>query len=906
MRPPVREMSPSSRDEDGVASRNISMVRPVERPMDRESVFSAPRRTFGPTREDQRDERVSPTQIRTIKEQVSKNLSDSERVYAKWKFKAKRPTKTGATLYAQIGDFLQVGDDWKQRIIESIAKTKGPGEYEGYCHTHDGKPIPEEAPWHLEISEEEAASAGWNPNAQEDNVVSQSLALTGSVASTGASGQPAPTKPEDILEEELAAKREKARIELLKHRVEATKIEKELQKVQNSDGPPDEKKGMSDEAVKRVIEAEKATAEANHKARLAEIEANNKAERLRLETEHAKAIAGMKSDMDTDRRKAEDALRALADAHKTQMSSIEQAFENKMKELSNKFEATKRETTIDDIQRTFSDKLSKTEERLAEAVKKIAEEKVRPEEHKARPEEYAAAISNAFAPLLNGIGGILGPIATALIAKANQPPPEPPKAPDPIKQFEAMAGAIEKMIPKQAEQPRVDPMEQVTRTLDLVKTVIPQQPPPPAAADIATAVANALAPHMPKRRDERERDPLEFAGQVMSMAQQFSSMRGSQVEHASRPDVLEQIADAKEKLESIGIPVHIGGGVFEKDEEPAQQNMVRDIFDGVKDIMPAVGETVAKYVNSKKPDFDPELIREFQLEQLKKRQATMRRRQQAGMRPAPVQGQQAPQPLPQQQRPQAVQPRPQQRALPPQAPQQRQQAPVPQQRQQTPAPQQRAPQPQQPAQHAAQLQTGAPQQQRQAQAQTQAQAAQQPRPQNRFVPKTYEQEEYGLPTVVIPRRPQVKSPEGPKEPVPQRAAAPKPPEVVDHIPVRVSGDSQQAQEFVEELDAKGMPTNRTWGELSNYAVTAMGRGDDPESVAITFLEKFPKAAELVMKIGSTGIDNLDSILTSLATEAGPYATTVGQLASAIRSDPGRPWATRLIQTLTGSTIAEPA
>ena len=106
----------------------------------------------------------------------------------------------------------------------------------------------------------------------------------------------------------------------------------------------------------------------------------------------------------------------------------------------------------------------------------------------------------------------------------------------------------------------------------------------------------------------------------------------------------------------------------------------------------------------------------------------------------------------------------------------------------------------------------------------------------------------------------------------------------------------------EQLSQDGNPTQKSWGELAGYLCGAINRLDDPDVAALALLERFPKSTAMVQTIGSTGgVDGLDVSLTTLAGSAGPYAGVVGELASKIRSEPGKGWATRLIATLSGST-----
>jgi hypothetical protein len=913
-----------------------------------------------------RDDPPPPAQVKVIRDQVSKELAEGERVRAKWRFKAKRPSKTGATLYAQIGEFPQIGDDWKTRIITEIGKNKGPGEYEGTLFTYDGKQIPDEPPWHLEISESEALDHGWSKTAQEEAPVTTAqpmMALTGSTHQV--------TTQQDVLEEELAAKREKARIELLKNRVEATKIEKELSRIQNDDprGSKEDAPAMSKDHLDQLLIAERARLEAEHKAKIVEAEARHGTEIARAEADREKAINSLRSDMIEERRKAEDAAKAIKndserkdDQHKAALSSMQQSFDAKLNALAEKLTKGDREdaqkSALENIQRAFDDKLNK-----------IAEQVTTKKEQPIRPEEYAAAIAGALSPLLSGLGAVVAPLATAFVAKMTQ---EPPKGPDPFKQMEALGSIVEKLVPKQVETKQPDQMELMTRTIELVKTAMPQQAPPASPTEVANAVASAIESKFPRRREEPHQDPFQFTAQVMGMAKQFADMTTRPVEHTEShsADPFEAMAETKRKFEDLGIPVQIGHGIFEE-KEPPQKNAMQDVFAGIKDVLPVVGEVVGKYVAGKQPEYDPELLRQFQVEQLKKKSQAQGKqtpqRQRQRQRPLPsgqqqfqpqAQAQQSPQGQAQQATPQAQrqlqpqrQPQPgvqrfQQPPVQPATPQ-TPRTPQPAQQQVAPQPTQQAAQPQSP-----QPQRPAPQQtpkpaalatasfaQRVAAAAAAAQGkappvAPQPQKAPTAQPPTREQAQdpsrfvplqkalhkdlpNGIPVMDLPQKPNISSKMAKSEPVPvlipQRHTSPTKQtsqhHQVVHIPTEIvqSEHKNAANEpFIEEVDEEGQPTLRTWGELSKFACVSIERREDPNAAAATLLERFPKAAENVLKFGGQfGIDGLDAALTGLAGNAGPYASVVGDLASKIRFDAGRTWATGLIRALSGASLSDP-
>ena len=113
--------------------------------------------------------------------------------------------------------------------------------------------------------------------------------------------------------------------------------------------------------------------------------------------------------------------------------------------------------------------------------------------------------------------------------------------------------------------------------------------------------------------------------------------------------------------------------------------------------------------------------------------------------------------------------------------------------------------------------------------------------------------------------------------------------------------TKPVQRVAETLDENGLPTLKSWGELSAYASAAIAKGEDPPVAALHLLEQYPVAAKLVMNVASEmgGVDAIDTMLTNYAAEAGPYADVIGDLASKVRNE-GKGWAGHLILALRGS------
>jgi len=881
-RPDPRERMerPDPRDTDP-RERPDPRMRPMPQRDEDNAQFSSPigrfpgiRRSLGGS---PNEEMAQPAQIRSVRDHLSKSLTDNERVKAKFKFRQKRPGRNGSQLYAAVGDFQAVGENWKERIAYEVAKSRGPGEYEGIAHTHDGKLIPGEEPWALEITEEEASLAGWVPQTHTQEETNVPIALSGSVAAS-----PSTPTASTVLDEEMKARKEKANIEYLKARCESAKLEKDLARIQ-SDGAQDgslgasttEKPGMSEDTLKKIIDAEKGRVEAENKVLLAEAEARRISLAAEADRKQTAEVARVKSEAAEDRRKSDELLRGLRE------------------ELTKREETSR--TAVIDLQRSFESKLDKlvaeqvSDRREAErdraaalAATQAAAATERPKaEKQARPEDYANAIAAVLAPLATGLSAIAGPVVTALMAKMS----ETPQQPDQMKQMTGMADIISKLMPKQ-EQPKQDAMEMTARTLELVRTALP---PPIRPEDIAAAVTAAMGG--PRRDEDRPQSQMAFTADLLQMVRQVNEISGPRApavvaEPEERPDVFEQMIETKERFERLGIPVSIGqNGEFGRPPEPPKSSVVREVIEGVRDALPAVGAVLAQYNSARQPQVDPELLKAFQLDQMKKRQAAAQARQGRKHQAQPGQ-----------------QPRQPQRPLPPD------QTPVVQ-RQPQPRPQQ--PRPQQPATTPAEAaainqragierqnaSAGAP---RPANGAPQTPATTQT---NRFVPPTYEESANGLPVVAVQRRTKPAPGFVPTEALPRTADPKKAPELpVVNLQARgVVEDTDRPGPFHEEIGPDGLPSAKTWGELSRIAVGAIAANANPDDVAIILLERFPKSAGMVVSIGSSPA-TMDSVLVSLAGQAGAYAEIVGELASKTRSDPGKTWIASLIKSLMGSPV----
>jgi hypothetical protein len=904
--------------------------------------------------------------------QVLDTIPKNERASVLFKFRQRRMVGSGKVMFRPIMEWNAVGDpaEWQARIRSELAQ-RGPGLYEGIPHTTEGRPIPDETHWMVEIKEEEAREAGWLPDEEKEKPVNMPV-VTAPQQPSNASAADAGADDDDM---EKLAKREKARIDYLKNQLECTKIENQLaaEREGGKKAPVQEtvsmpKDVLTEQAAQRLVDAEKARLAAEHKAEMAKIEAERKAEVARLEADREKAEARLKSDIEAERRKAEDQLKDL----KNEMARKETEHANKLADLQR------------GLEKQFEDKFKGLEKTLKDQEK----DRERDKHPERKPEETAVAVATA---LSQAFSPILTPIMNALATKMTTPPPAPvvPAPPDPTKQIAEIGKIFQPFLERLANppappppppaQPAPDPMAIVEKTMGLVKEVLPKQERAPRAEELAEAVARAVESRLPQQPQQPQQDPFQLADKVMNYAKGLAELNGGRGgdsgERDEPMDPLEVAEKTFDRLKKFGVPITIGTPQAAPAVEPPKPNLVGEIFAGVKETLPAFGDAVAKYMNSRQPQVDPNLLREFQIAQLKKK-TEMRRK------PAPGAPRQ-----PQQQRPGAQRPVVPQQQFGPQpqpAPQPQPTAVVPPQPRpvvhQQPAQPQPAPRP--------------------------AQAPAAPATNNRFVPPgAGGTEPYNIPTVMIhPLRPSMAKPTPPVESVPQRAAvAPQASQKpVEHIPAAAPGQAPtngqaagpaaripaqmipqrpqqrapqapsgfrpsqrpftppqrpqavrptaptapaapaapapavapiapapqqavarpqqpapqpvaqspvapaQGEIAAEDLDAEGMPTMQVWAELATYACAAIDKNEDTDLAALYLLERFPKASALVRNVVETmNVEALDALLVNYSHNAGPHAEVLGNLASKIRNQ-GKDWTLRLVSSLKGSSVGTEA
>ncbi len=904
---------------------------------------------------------------------VLDSIPKDERASVLFKFRQRKTASNGKTLLRPVAELTVAGDpNVAQASIKDELAAIGPGSYDGVPHTTDGKLIRNGTHWAFKITEEEARAAGWRPDDEEDQMNAQAVAP--SAVAVTATQIPALTAEDDDVEK--AAKREKGRIDLLKHTLETTKLEIQLQELRqggvSAKKSESVKDGVSEEAMKRVVEAEKARLEAETATKLAKAEAEKEKELARIKSEQERELARIKSEQEAERRKAEDALRDL----KGELGRKEAEHAAKLADIQRNVDASNRT-----LQDQFKEQMSKLEETFRRDREKEREREK--DRDAAAAAATAAAAAAAKQPqrsteeiavsVVGAVGSALKPIMDLMVAKMNQPAPTPPPAPDPLKQMESMANIFKPMLEKATQPPPpppppppapppVDVMDIMSKTTDMWAKLMPKEK-PPRSEEIAEVVARVVEQKLPAlqapQQSAQPQDPFAFADKLLGYAQNLSAMHGppEREERDERDerrdereeDPFEQAEKTLNRLERFGVKVQIGNQPAQAVEQP-KPTAIQEIFAGARAMVPDIGEAVAKYMNSKQPQVDPEILRQVQIQQLQKR---------TGMRKKTGQPQQAQHPV--------------QQVVQQQAPVQQRQHPAPQQVQRPP---QQAVVPHRPQPTGIQRTPQSVGAQRAPQVmQPRPQVPQAPRPvaaqpTNKYGPPQapVAPTPYNLPTVLVPQRPQAAPGFVPQEAVPfrpgreearQQAANSVPIEGIPQVANVPTQQVQQAQvqqvqqrqqrpqqmrpqqvpaqqrtqqavqqrpqqppvqpkpkptppaeptpnatpQVLEVLDKNGIPTAKSWSELSAYANAAISRNEDPAVAALHLLEQYPVAAKLVMNVASEmgGVDAIDTMLTNYAAEAGPYADVIGELASKVRNE-GKDWATRLILALRGSPV----
>jgi hypothetical protein len=601
-----------------------------------------------------------------------------------------------------------------------------------------------------------------------------------------------------------------------------------------------EERRKAEESLKD-LKGELSRKEAEHAAKLADLQRSLEG---KFGNEMAQLQASLQRERDKEReeREREKREREKEEARKEAERAKEKEREEKEKERlereREKEEARKEAERAKEKEREEKEKERERAERDRE--RKEREALMRAPERK--PEDTAVAIATALGP-------ILAPLMTALGAKLTQAPPTPPPPPDPTAQMAAMATALQPILSplieratKQPEQPAVDPMALAQQTMNMVKdtmtALIPKEK-PASPKEIAESVAAAVAAKLPAQAGQL--DGFSMADKILGFSQRINDMNKQQNgddddddddDTPALPppppvsyDPLEVTDKTLDRLKRFGVNVQIGNPapqpVMAAAAPEEKTGMIREVFAGLKEAAPAFGDAVAKYMNARQPQYDPALIKKFQIEQMKQSQANKQKPAPgaqkarppqhaapppAALQPRVQQPQQVQQPMPQQVQP--AQPQVQRFVPPqtqpvamrprgvPQGPQmapQGQPKPVQAQGQQRPA-QAQQPMPQQAAPQNRFVQPArpqAPQQNRFMVPQPQPQFAR--APQGAVNPNPY-----GLPAEPLRQQVFMKPAPFPTEPVPQRVPQKiQKAEVVEHIPT-----------MIQAVDAQGRPVQR--------------------------------------------------------------------------------------------------
>jgi hypothetical protein len=832
-------------------------------------------------------------------------IPENERAKLKFRFNVKKQNPKGGIYKNQAGEFVAYGEDWQTKIKTSIAQTKGPGDYEGVPFDHSNKQIDGAEPWNFEISEEQAREWGWAGPSDEEKRASEDAAKAPSLSTSGPPGRqgvivPPPSAPAPPVDPVEAVKKEaevtRAQIDLEKARQELDRTKKVIQAQQEDDPSPKKPEPSGPEAYetfsKQLLDSERARIRAEEEAKSTRAVADKESELLKQKGENDKEILKLKTEAAESKARADAALSEL----RADLARRESDFTRKLDEIKTAMNTSDRER----------DRAPK------------------------RPDyaEIAAAIGAALGPLASAFA----PLATALQNKLMEPPPKPEKAPDPSAMISAMADVMEKFKPpappKQPEP--VNPMEIVRQTVDLLRASQPAQLPAPAPApaidamDIVKQTIGLLKTIQPQQPQVIQQpsvapiDPQTYMNQVLSTAERLqATFGGGGRDDDDRPppqDTLDLLVQSKEKLGRIGVPVQIGLQEVEK------KSMVKDFADAAKEILPAFGKAVAEsgYFNRPqaqpqpapvpapapapaKPQPDPaaEQHRRREIQKLAYNKEMQRRRALAAQqqRAQPPAQPQAPAPAPQMTPQMTPQPAPQPRPTPnpnrfappgsvayglPAA------EALPGRLQARPGfvpteslPQRPAPQPSFMPTEAIPTQTLTPQQSefmRRKQAAEREALARRAAAQKAAADRVAAQK-----AAVAASQPQAAPPQAAPQPVLE--APPQP----QSEPVAVP--PPPAPPAARPAPA---PTAKTWGEICDYLIKAIRKPEDPDAAALYLFENHRGAVDAIVSQSHGSVELVEVGLMALSSQVGPYGSTVSELASAIRVEPGKAWAANLL------------
>ena len=875
---------------------------------------------------------------------VLDTIPENERAKLKFRFNVKKPNPKGGIYKSPCGEFIAYGEDWQTKIKQTIGQLKGPGDYEGAPFDHSNKQIEGAEPWTFEIGEDQAREWGWTGQSDEEKKVAEDAAQTGRTATAtsvpaGRQGAlvAAPTQtalpvvidPVDAVKKEAEVTR--AQIELEKAKQDLERTKKTIRTQQEDQAPKKPEPSESDAFSKQILDSERARIKAEEEAKSAKALAEKEAELLRQKAENEKKISELKADAAA----AEARVKAEAVEAKTKadaaLAELKGSLDRREAEFTRRFDEIKSAMTAD---RENRDRENRDRDR---------------EPKKTDYAEIAAAIGVALAPLAT----VFSPLTTALQAKLLEPAHKPEKAESPAAMITAMAEVMEKFkpaAPKQidsmdvvrqtmdlvkASQPApvtqaapLDAMDIVRQTMDLVKAAQPTQQkiPPVDPMDIVRQTVDLLKMNQPQPQQQQQPvaqvSPQAYMDQVLNTAERLQQTfggggRGNDDDERAAPrDTLDELIQSKEKLGRIGIPVQIG------QQEAEKKTMVRDLAEAAKEIIPSIGKAVAEsgYFNRpqaqpqpapapapKKETPDPAVVREQQRRKALHQEAAKR---EMARRRALAQSMGQPQP----------QPQPAQRPAP---------APRP-----TPAPRP-APQPA-PAPSPAATQPPAPQPSRFVPPATTTPYNLPTESVPQFVPRRG-----GVPTEMPPQRP-LQPPAGfPTENLPtqmltpqqaaylqrralaereaaaQRAAAQR--AAAERVAAQKAAAAAVAQPAPQPVQApaapeavpapeiavpappqpvaaapSGPPTAKMWGEICDYLLKAIREPEDPDAAALYLMENYQGAVDAIVSKSGGVVELVEAGLVMLAGQVGAYGSIVSELASAIRVEPGKAWATQLL------------
>jgi hypothetical protein len=869
---------------------------------------------------------VSSTQDNLLR--VLDKIPENERAKLKFKFNVKKPNPKGGIYKNACGEFIAFGEDWQTKIKTTIGQLKGPGEYEGIPYDHTNKQIDGAEPWTFEIGEDQAREWGWQGQTDEDKKTSEDATRAAAALATSApagrqgvlvavpqAAAPA-VDPVEAVKKEAEVTR--AQIELEKAKQDLERTKKAILAQQSDVTPKKAEASESETFSKQLLDAERARIKAEEEAKGARAVADKEAELLRQKADNDKKIAELKTEAAEAKSKADAAL-----------TELKGSLERREAEFARKFDELKAAMT--------TDRESRDRERDRETKKP-------------NYAEIAAAVGAALGPLASAFA----PLAAALQSKLMEPAAKPEKTESPAAMISAMAEVMEKFKPP-APPKQIDSMDIVRQTMDLVKA---SQPVPTAAAphidamdivkqtvelvkasqpatqkvtqvdpmDIVRQTVDLLKVAQPQGNSGQQQTPQAYMDQVLNTAERLQQAFGGRDHDDDREptDTLDLLVQSKEKLQRIGVPVQIG------QQEQEKKTMVRDLAEAAKEIIPSIGRAVAESGYFTRPQHkatapaapaketpDPAAAREQQRRKALHQQAVNR---EMARRRALAQGMGHPQGAGQQQPQQPQQPRP--TPAPVQAPMQRS-APAPR-----PAP------PPAPRPAPVQVPAAAP-----------APAAQKSQDPSRFMPPAGPAP-YGLPTEGVPQyapRPGFVPTETPPQrqmPAPgfiPTEAAPMQtltPQQAEYMARKANAERVEAarraaaqRAAVERVAAQrveaaasastpvieahtppvpvqttpapvragqGPPTAKMWGEICDYLVKAIRKPEDPEVAAVYLAENFPSAVQAILSNSGGNVELVEVGLMMLAGQVGAYGSTVSELASAIRVEPGKAWATQLL------------